>query len=42
LLKDPGNLEERVPIEFKKEFGNYIGTITDELDAEFYLLVETN
>lgn len=42
LLKDPGNLEDRVPIEFKKDFGNYVGTITDDLDGEFYLLVETN
>ena len=42
LLYEPGNLEERVPIEFKKDFGNYVGTITDDLDGEFYLLIETN
>ena len=42
LLYDPGNLEDRVPIEFKKDFGNYVGTITDDLDGVFYLLVETN
>jgi len=42
LLYEPGNLDERVPIEFKKDSGNYVGTITDDLDGEFYLLVETN
>lgn len=42
LLTDPGNLEERVPINFKKDFGNYVGTVTEELDGEYYLLVETN
>lgn len=42
LLQDPGDLDERVPIEFKKDFGKYVGTVSEDFDGEFYLIVETN
>jgi len=31
-----------VPIEFKKDFGKYVGTVSEDFDGEFYLIVETN
>lgn len=40
IIKDAGVLDERVPIEFKREQGSWIGTVSD-LAGEYYIIVET-
>ena len=40
ILKDAGILDERIPIEFKREQGSWVGTISG-LDGEYYLIVDT-